>query len=93
MAKKAASRKTDELDEANSRIEDLETRVEQLEGELAQLEVDGEVEDRGAEFMRDQLDTLAVEVDSSSAPSTHDQWRRCLNGIRRGDDWRHGTWK
>lgn len=43
--------------------------------------------------IRDQIESIATEADSVSAPTTPEQWRRCLQGILRGDDWRYGTWK
>lgn len=74
----------EQLDGARDRIRELESRIEDLEGAI---------DEEPSSFALDQLESLAIDVDSSSAPQTHDQWRRCLNGIRRGDDWRHGTWK
>lgn len=78
----------EQLDGARDRIRELESRIEDLEGEL-----EGAIDEEPSSFALDQLESLAIDVDSSSAPQTYDQWRRCLNGIRRGEDWRHGTWK
>jgi hypothetical protein len=78
-----------EIEAYRSRIKDLEGQVEDLQqaAEYAQTRHDDE------NWLREQLDTLAIDVDTSSAPQNHDQWRRCLKGIAGGDDWRYGTWR
>lgn len=75
-----------ELDLARQQIRDLEEQV-------AELECGRTTRHDNEEWLREQLDTLSVDVDTSSAPRTIDQWRRCLKGIAGGDDWRHGTWR
>lgn len=51
------------------------------------------ITDTDLQWLRDQLDTLAVGADGRSAPQTAEQWRRCLQGMLRGEDWQHGTWR
>jgi len=86
---KARSDLESELDSARQQTRDLKEKVADLERDrdYAQTRHDNE------EWLREQLDTLSVDVDTSSAPQTIDQWRRCLKGIAGGDDWRHGTWR
>ena len=78
-----------ELESARQQIRDLKEQVADFEQarDYAPTRHDDE------EWLREQLDTLSADVDTSSAPQTPDQWRRCLKGIAGGDDWRHGTWR
>lgn len=80
-----------DLEAANKLVERHERRADDLEVDLADAEERADHTDE--DFMRDQLDTLAVDVDTSSAPATTEQWKRCLQGILKGSDWRHGTWR
>lgn len=51
------------------------------------------ITDTDLQWLRDQLDTLAVGADRPSAPQTAEQWRRCLQGMLRGEDWQHRAWQ
>ena len=73
----------EEIWKLNQQLEKLEVERENLARRIR----------RGDTWIREQLDTLAVDVDTSSAPASIEQWRRCLTGMLRGDDWRHGTWR
>jgi hypothetical protein len=71
----------------------LRERIERYERDELERE-NGAAEIRyGLLNLREQIDTLAVDVDTASAPKTFDQWRRCLQGMLRDEDWRHGTWR
>ncbi len=78
-----------ELESARQQIKDLKEQVADYEQEREHRELTRVKES----WLREQLDNLAIDVDTSSAPQTHDQWRRCLKGIAGGDDWRHRTWR
>jgi chromosome segregation ATPase len=73
-----------DLESANDRVRDLERDLE------TPPESDGELES-----MRDQLDSLAVAIESgrTSIPQTPAQWMRCLQAIAKGGEWEHGTWR
>lgn len=76
-----------------NKIEKLEHRIEELERDANQHESDRLDEEAAVEFTREQIDLLATDADTVSAPTTPEQWRRCLKGILAGTDWRYGTWK
>jgi len=67
--------------------------IKELKDQVAEHEFARTTRRDDEEWLREQLDTLSVDVEASSAPQTSDQWRRCLKGIAGGDDWRHGTWR
>jgi hypothetical protein len=92
MTSKAKIKLPTELELANERIEELEERVEELEGELSSLDQFCDVGSRD-EALRDQLGGLAIDCDTASAPQTQEQWRRCIESMLRGTDWRAGTWR
>jgi len=80
----------------DSELEAARRRIEHLEKDVADLEQAAEYAEtrhNNEEWLREQLDTLAIDVDTSSAPANHDQMRRCLKGIAEGSDWRNGTWR
>lgn len=98
MPKAKKAEQGDAPDDAMAEVRIQKARVQKLEDYIEELQDRiKEAEDREAasdvEFIRDQLDTLAVDVDSSSAPTTSEEWRRCLTGMLRGSDWRNGTWR
>lgn len=58
----------------------FETKEEKLERELTRI--------------REQLESLATDVDRSCAPQTPEQWRRCLRVLAAGGEWEiDGTWR
>lgn len=79
----------------DTEIEAYRRQIKELKEQIAEFEQERVTTTRSdnEEWLREQLDTLAIDVDTSSAPQNHDQWRRCLKGIAGGDDWRHGTWR
>lgn len=77
------------LEEMRSENENLEKQVDYLQGEINEL--NEQIEGSSEEFLRDQLDTLAIDLDPSTL--TRQQFARLCSGILRGEDWRHGTWR
>lgn len=75
------------LEEAREEDERSERRIDDLQGEINDL--NEQIEDSSEEFLRDQIDTLAVDPPTA----TPEQLTRLYNGILRGEDWRHGTWR
>lgn len=87
---------TSRIEEHGERIEELEDQVEKLEGEIFEMNEAAEqdrVDAREADsFLRDQIESLAIDVNSSSAPQTGEQWKRCLEGMLRDYPWQNRTW-
>lgn len=75
------------LEEANRDIDWREDEYKKLKSKAADLEE--QIKSGMEEFLRDQLDTLAVDPPTA----TPEQMTRLCNGILRGEDWRHGTWR
>ncbi len=73
-----------------SQLAEANGRISELESELGEGEHD---HGTSAVFIREQIDLLATDADTASAPATPEQWKRCLQGILKGSDWRYGTWK
>lgn len=63
--------------------------------EIANQQMDAMLRGSATPSVLDQLHDLCVALESGSpsVPTMSSQWRRCLQGIMRRDDWRHGTWK
>ena len=61
---------------------------------MALIETKEEKLERVLTRVRDQLESLATDVDRSCAPQTPEQWRRCLRVIAAGGEWEvDGTWR
>lgn len=81
------------LDELTDERDTLATRVSHLESEIEELE-NAAQSHADSEAIRDQLESLATDVDRSCAPQTPEQWRRCLRVIAAGGEWEvDGTWR
>lgn len=79
--------------EDKAEIEMLRERKKELEERNDEL-LEHEDEAAMAERMRDQLESLATDVDRPSAPQTPEQWRRVLRVIAAGGEWEiDGTWR
>lgn len=83
----------DRIVELTDERDTLETRVSHLEGEIEELE--NAVESHAdSKTIREQLESLATDVDRPCAPQTPEQWRRCLRVIAAGGEWEvDGTWR
>lgn len=75
------------LETAHRDIDWREDEYQKLKSKAADLEK--QIKSGREEFFRDQIDTLAVDPPTA----TPEQLTRLFNGILRGEDWRHGTWR
>lgn len=84
------SRLEDELDAAEREIESAPAEEhDHCEDQRQELEIDS----ARHEELRGQLENLSTHIMSPSAPRSRQQMRRLIDGLLRGEDWRHGTWR